>query len=265
MSDFLTRIARLTRGETTAVKPRLPSHFAPLPDSQPAELPQDVPSVHRSAGREVNPESAQSQPAPSPERAAPGKRASSQETGTSELRAVDIDTAAHAPMMRLVDIEDAAVPGLSFAGTPRSARTDGEPAHRQVLTGLEWADQDFGAADDTEIQTDPFRPAGEADPVHLHESGRAAPTPSAPAHPKLLVRTQPAGREDTVLPDLPGLPETPRHTPGEPVVHINIGRIEVKASTPAPQPQARPAPARQQSSLSLQDYLARGQTGGKHS
>ena len=33
MSDFLTRLAQLTRGEAAVVSPRLPGRFSPMPDT----------------------------------------------------------------------------------------------------------------------------------------------------------------------------------------------------------------------------------------
>jgi len=54
-------------------------------------------------------------------------------------------------------------------------------------------------------------------------------------------------------------PALPRAEAERPVVHVTIGRIEVRAVTPpAPAPEPRPAPGWTPPVLSLDEYLKRG-------
>ena len=266
MSDFLTRMASLTRGETTAVKPRLPGRFAPASNSSPADPFEDVSLAHGAYKDGLEPDHSQRPPAPEPEPVAAGKRAIGKEGEPGKPRPiVDTDAAADPSRMIHVEVGDDFIPSQPPLSVPLSTEPAAEPASRKILAGMDRAVPDFDYTADMEIPNGSLQPGNEGDPMSLHESDATARTPSSPAHPKLLVRTQPANREETGLPDLPDLPDTPQRNQSEPVVHINIGRIEVRASTSAPRPQPGPAPARQQSSMSLQDYLARGQTGGKRS
>lgn len=260
MSDFLTRIARLTRGEATAVKPRLPGHFAPLPETPTAE-PLDGRILAPAAdGRGKEPVHAQRQTAPGPAIEASGDHPGGQVAETVKAQTVDTNTAAHAPGTLPIDAKDEVTPQLAPAGMPQSPEAFVDTDDRRPLAGMDWAAPEFDFSGDAETPTGPSRQDNEGDPVSIRESGTAVQTTSLPFRPKLLVRTQPAAREEAGVPDFP---EAPLRTRSEPVVHVNIGRIEVRASTPDPRQQPRPAPARQQSSVSLQDYLARGQTGGK--
>lgn len=266
MNDFLTRLASLTRGEATAVKPRLPGHFAPLPDTQAPEPLDDVILVTGAFEKDLEPGRAQRRAAPERVPAAPVSGASGQDNETDKRQQTDnTNIAAHAPRMIHGEAGDERAPRQAPAGRLPALDTDAEPANRQTPAVTYWSVPGFDTTGDTEIQAGPLRPGDEADPAPRREQDTAAPPPSSPAHPKLLVRGQTAGREEAGLLELPDLPEVPRRTQGEPAVHVNIGRIEVRASTLAPRPHPGPAPARQQSSLSLQDYLARGQTGGKRS
>ena len=58
-------------------------------------------------------------------------------------------------------------------------------------------------------------------------------------------------------PQRPAAPQ-PQAAPERPVVHVTIGRIEVRAVTPPVAPQPQPAPGWQPPVLSLDDYLKRG-------
>lgn len=268
MSDFLTRLARITHGSThgstygstggegAVVTPRLPGRYAPIAGAGLADfagpgVPQrDETELARAAipsGTDWNANAEALSAGPSqvlPRRRrmqaaaerldADGPNDSHRSAGDIPLVNPPANAAGRAPVSsRIRSTRDVAGNAhRADFGQPSSARLNGEPP----------------APGTAEIDP-PQDSASDLNPFSRHSTvGRPPP----------LVAILPSGRGER-QPFLARAKSADKSTaPQVPDVHINIGRIEVRAHAAAPKAvhnASRPEP---QSGLSLQDYLQRG-------
>lgn len=264
MSDFLTRLAQLTRGEAAVVSPRLPGRYAPLPETGPGDF----------AGTGVQQQSGSAsarEPAHSPlsrglevKKLSPGKvdegsqgRRSGIEAGSQDSGMPQSPMLPDEPGRSMVDaplMPASVVPAeLSSTGSGEGAVDGRAGAQNEAGSGQSTAS---GANDSPQnpITTELNTPPGRA----TQQGGLADNSPAQQSRP--LVRGH-QGRQPEPQRQMTELPAvSDQAAKQEPSVHIHIGRVEVRAQTAAPVPaplSARPGP---QSSLSLQDYLKRGRS-----
>ena len=257
MSDFLTRLAQLTRGEAAVVSPRLPGRFSPLPGTGIAEAVDGGVEQQSEAGtakestggvftqqrgREAPwPDGSIERPKDQPIDAESGRREPGLQRTQPQSDEVD-RMADHSPIIP--------VTMTSAVQKPES------PAHRDLLadTGrpLESGRKQpvpVGAENDTPITG--VEKIDQPDGLpEISLSGRSSLLVSSHqyqmAGPQQVLFQQPATTQ----------PATEQQTS----VHINIGRVDVRAHTAAPKPPPRISKPRSPSSQSLQDYLKDGRS-----
>ena len=116
------------------------------------------------------------------------------------------------------------------------------PLGRPTLEAVPRPDPiDLGTVADTPLMPD------------ISPPGPPSPSEAAPAMPHITPRIEPAASSPRPT------PTTPEPTP---TIKVTIGRVEVRAITPAT-PAPRPKPAKTGPALSLADYLKRRSGGGR--
>lgn len=241
MSDFLDRLAARATGSEIALAPRLPSLFEPLQRAPIMPLSDDGETLpgHRDT---VSAAPATSAIAPLPSPRAPV--------------AATTDAARVAPAA--VEPETARTPTRAAAGAPRNVvqpspmaavpaaplvveRSVTSPTSAEVLAPLPVQPRQTRIAAEQPEMAVPSHPAnGVLLPASAPVFGaaRMAETPGRSIHA--------AARHPLAV------PAGPRNPSGEPVVHVSIGRLEVRAAPTAAAPPRRrdgPQPS------SLDDYL----------
>lgn len=250
MSDFLTRMAQLSHGEATIVAPQLPSLFAPMEEEGPAEtiettpqqqskaepaaapidkdLPQSTTYVNRSVEQAIS-----SKPQT-------GRENKTEETPTPLIVAKDnnhknnkpVEPSIAAPLLtKVTAVQATKQQGISSSRTA-SPLLNAEP---QTITHQTNVDMVFHSAINLNEQADSTMLQQSMPLVPGYKSKQAAP--------------------QQIMAELPAAEQSAQQ---EPTVHINIGRVEVRAHTAAPATIPRPAQRKPHSSLSLNDYLKRG-------
>jgi len=252
MSDFLTRLAQLTRGEAAVVSPRLPGRFSPMPDTGVGETidvgveqQTEAGTMKKSTGgvftqlrgREAPwPKSSNERPKDQPVDADSGRRESGLQRTRPQSGEPDriVEQSPIIPVVR-----------TSAAQKPES------PARRDSLA-------------------DPGRPpeSGRKQPEPVgaeYDTPNGLPEISVPERSSLLV----SSRQDRLAGPQQVLLQQPASTQPaaeqQASVHINIGRVDVRAHTASPKPAPRISKPRSQSSQSLQDYLKNGRNGAGRS
>lgn len=245
MSDFLTRLAQLTRGEATVVSPRLPGLYAPLPETVPGDIAET--GVQQQSGTASVRESAH----------APLSRGSDVKTLLPHTAVPQSPTLPDEPGGSIVDAPSrpASVMPVELnstladeGGVDGRAGAQNEAGRGQVTAS--------GANDSprNSITTELIAPAGRV----TQQGGLADNSLAQQSQP--LVRGH-QGRQPEPQRQITELPAvSDQAAKQEPSVHIHIGRVEVRAQTAAPVPAPRSARPGPQSSLSLQDYLQRGRS-----
>lgn len=240
MSDFLDRLAARAIDGGTALTPRLPSLFEPLQRASimPSADEGEAPAHHRDAAVA----------APVVPSAAPLPR--------EPARAIE-SVERHAARVAPPDHTAAPVPGRAAASSPHEPR----PSPTMMPTSVQSA---VVARSGTPVV--PERPAASPSPVSPRQA-RVAPTRQetartaapngallpAPAPVFAVPRAAPAPSERTVAARAAAARAEGRGAAtGDPVVHVSIGRLEVRAAPATAAPSRRreePRPS------SLDDYL----------
>lgn len=257
MNDFLTRLAQLSTGEAAMVGPRLPGRFDQAPDHGFVEVTEsgsgDNPAQRTARGRTAGPSApmkARKPASPDSFSELPVKQsaAAEQQQQKPGLPSVPPDSAEENmadDQLLLVPAPDSS--GKSRQQTPsRLAHSEpadgaGEPGPRQpVLAKIESASPDDGedTIDGNENATETSLPSS---PALLVQPGKDRPDEPAQASLQAPVHLREAKGEQTS-------------------VHINIGRVEVRANAAAAKPVPRVSSARPERSQSLQDYLQSGRS-----
>lgn len=235
MTDFLDRLAARALGGGSLLEPRLPSLFEPVV-SAPVVAP--TLEMHGGTGRQPPPTVAM---APTRKRetgaiasAVPVAAASSFAPAANALQRSQIDATAAQPTAGSND----SVPRVTASVLPRP------PSHTRHQD-LRLAEDDVPPHDVRAPPTPPPRFSAErsrgtllppAAPVFVSSPGANR----APASARAAGRARMAAAVD------------PQHRAGEPVIHVSIGRLEVRAAPAAALPSQRRAEARPSS---LDDYL----------
>ena len=256
MSDFLTRMAQVSHGEADIVTPRLPNLFSSVEETAPAETIAPLQQNHAEAATKT-----MQQPA----------------GVTGSIQAHDISQQ-----------HQKTSPSESIYSESIHSESIAEQASTHNV-----ANKTSGKTQDKTEQTPPTATFTSQAANHAVENLATAllqkkssqPETQQPGHEKTdpLVaeksQTTTATKVDSILPQSsqPLVPDyknqqaTPQQlladmptstaavVKQEPDVHINIGRVEVRAQTAAATPAPQPVRAkRNDNSLSLNDYLKRG-------
>lgn len=268
MSDFLTRLAQLTRGEATVVNPRLPGRFDPLPETIGAEtgltgFEQHSQGVtHGGPGRRQSPAvSDENHLSPGAVAAKPVDRRIGEEPDRSRSKVSQT-------------LKSAGQPGKAAAHSPliipAPTPADRAPATTLNGTGVKLAEPATGSTGKAGELSAKLRDRGRESTTRQNLGIAKAGKPAGPAKASrvdplplvTVIRDQP-GKSQSAATQQPAFKTTAsKH---EPAVHIHIGRIEVRAHAPVPSTAQRPARPKPESSLKLQDYLKRGHSGGSRS
>ena len=229
MSDFLDRLAARAIGSETALSPRLPSLFEPL---------QRAPIMPPADAGELPPDRRE---------AAPAIHAVPVETPTSVAPASTSTQPAAAPVTPIEHVV-AAMSASAAASAAQHASAPSTVGERAFTPAVDCP------ASPSVLE----RPAVPAPPLPVQpRQTRVAPdrqqTARTPAPVFAATRTTPAGSGRTVTARAAAARTEGKATAAvEPVVHVSIGRLEVRAAPAAAAPSRRreePRPS------SLDDYL----------
>ena len=276
MTDFLTDLLERSRGQGTALVPRIPSVFEPAPDGTLRFAREDIiqPGAEHTA-RPAAPDTARlatQAPAVTPERmpAPRWPQPSPQATARPEGQLPAPSRTAPAAPARIPARAEGGETGRQPAGEPaipqaRAAVPPAAETTRELLAKVavpppETADHRPRAARPATALSrggDEGVPPPEIKPETTERPGPGAlPPPPArvgetlsPPRPGLL--TVPP-LDAFAAPPVPPGPAGDPAPPPEPTVHVTIGRVEIRAVT-APVPSARPASAAR--AMSLDEYL----------
>lgn len=240
MSDFLDRLAARAIGSETALAPRLPSLFEPL---------QRAPIMPLSDDGETSPGHPETvSAAPAAPAIAPMRSPHAPVTAPADASRVALAVLEPGPALTPTRTT-ASTPGNEMQPSPMTAvpapssmveRSALSPTPAEVLAPLPVQPRK------TRIMVERLEPAVPAHPVNgallpvptpVFATARAAETPGR-AHHAAAVHTL-------------GVPAGPGNASGEPVVHVSIGRLEVRAAPTATPPRRRDGPQ----PSSLDDYL----------
>jgi hypothetical protein len=265
MSDFLTRLVQLTRGEAAVVSPRIPGRFTPTTETR--QLEPDPSGLEQHNQWATNRDLDRQQ-------LITGSDQNSVLPGAAVGDALNPQSVAQSEQTKPADSEtnnSAAEPEIPAAYSPiippTSANSDRKPASALTTDGVSLAEptaeQPGKAAELSAVREDnvnkskPQQSVGNGEtnqPGVTKQVSRVDPPPLVTVIQNLSGKLQPPATEQPVF----NTPETKQ----EPAVHVHIGRIDVRATTAAPVPAPRPARPKPKSSLQLQDYLKRGSGGG---
>jgi hypothetical protein len=238
MSDFLDRLAARAIGSEAALAPRLPSLFEPLQRAPIMPLSDDG---EASPGHHETVSAAPAAPTVAPMR-------SPQASATANASRI-------APAA--IEPETAPTPARAAAGTPRNAVQP--PAMTAMLAPSPVVERSVTLPAPPEVLAPPVRPRQ----TRIAAKQPDTIAPSRPANGTLLPESTPVFGAARAA-DAPGrsahaaamrplaAPAGPGNASSEPVVHVSIGRLEVRAAPAAATPSRRhdgPQPS------SLDDYL----------
>lgn len=256
MSDFLARMAQIGRGEATLVQPRLPSLFSTQNEGAPTESVEPI--MQQSDGSTKMPRRTAHSGTDSDRRPSAGEdvRPASHAADKTSTDAADMASAftslvpppqenAPAPTGRL-----SSTAGILPEDHDEKTATAGHPPRR-----LKLADH---LTSPPKAPSRATAPATGDDNLHVDPPANAPPIEGEPGANVPLVPDYRAPRRPPrqVMAEPPS-PAEPA-VEATPTVHINIGRIEVRAHTPTATPTPRPERPKPREGLSLDDYLKRG-------
>ena len=221
MSDFLTRVAERSLGVAPLIHPRIPNLFEPA-ETPPSSPERPVAAMH-------------------------------QEVGTGPV----ISGTPKSPTVADPSLSDASESDPKPYVSPEdkvnhwvAAHLPGPDVH-QPTTVLAQQDSEPAAAPATTLIVKPVLPYRiltlEQTPPPYTETGLLAD--SVQLVPMLVQRPQGTGQSD--------LPVEAVHDSPESIVHITIGRVEVRANVGAPPPPTPRRPPQTQRGPSLSEYLKR--------
>lgn len=140
-------------------------------------------------------------------------------------------------------------------GVPACAAFDARPMPSQERAAA--AARDFAGAVTPQPASDPARGAEPRHPESDPETSERAKEPANAAAEAVGVHVA----SPVALPRMPLSPARSAERGGSPeVVHVTIGRVDVRASVTAQPTAARPHPAEARDGLSLHDYLRGGRS-----
>jgi hypothetical protein len=294
MSDYLGNLVTRTISQATVVRPQLPSLFEPSVASGQvrSELEFEQEAFSESSPATQRTEAAAPNP---PSNTTPPESTSilvPHQSVLGESEATPITSAAKTPMptppsilvpsQSVVRDHEPMPPRVSRPKAIRRASGNAEPSTEDIVPGP--------ASKRRESRSVPVQVEANGEPVaaelrkndsragQRESSSRRArvseaptsvsqlSTPDSPSKSPSLVRpaatVQKIRAVEAVIPAIRSLPQFPR-TPAPaspPTINVTIGRVEIRATSPAPAPQrAQPKSA---NVLSLEEYLRRRASGG---
>jgi hypothetical protein len=235
VSDFLTRLARRSLGETPVIHPRLPGLFAPLNKEEAAGG--AVAAFHTQYGS--RPDGADSAPA-LPLFHGIADSITVDRIAASALPAVGLETNDR--------VRESDSPQKRGQAPARDEHVPG-PARLFIEPSLASAPRSTGERPDA---------SGSPSTSPLARE-RRQDRESAPAPPPLVTEREKPGARESRAHVASAIAHSLREPAQAPAVHITIGRVEVRANlaAPPPAPRERPRPEHKPA-LSLGDYLSRG-------
>ena len=260
MSDFLRDLVGRTLGVPDVVRPRLATVFEP---DAIAASPPPVGALELEAAREASPPPPLAQtraPAARPEIAPraeeppaqlPGPEPAERSSRSSLLPPARPEREPRAStLLPGADVAEPLVPSPRSDAAPQAL----EPSRSSSLRGPESRTARTTSPTDTSspppapsttpAATEPGQPApARAQPLETRVMGRSADSPRGQSDPSF------ASRQRALAADRPAVAEP---AASEPVVHVHIGRIEVRAPAAPERPRA---PRPREPLLSLDDYL----------
>lgn len=253
MSDFLTRMAQLSRGEATVVAPRLPSLFAPTQEAGLTETIEStlqyqtkaepaVQKTHESAAATVDKDP--SQPSTFVEHAAEPSISTKQAS-----RLINNIEEAPTPLITPQNYNHP-MPSIAVQVKNHNQETattsQQDSIHKQTTKSLK---EKLQTLFPTDVDV-----AFDTDETLTEQPGSVKPQSSLPLVPGYK------NQQTTPQQFITELPAATEEIPKKKTsVHINIGRVEVRAQTTAPAPAPRLAQPKTDSNLSLNDYLKRSE------
>lgn len=246
MSDFVRELVGRALGTRDVVRPRLASAF------EPGSAEFHPPAVDQPGVTELG-------PAPSPTRTALARSPAAVAVAPDVVPVSDAQELSPDPQQR-------SSPG-SGPGAPRAPSLGTEPSRfaPEVASGM--ASPPAKDAPPREPHVAPRQERADPSVVVQSEPMKTLHVDPAPAGAPRLVESRVVERQTIEARRHPGRREpAPRErraaedeSAAEPVVHVHIGRIEVRApAQPGPAPRA---PRPREPNLSLADYLAQGNPG----
>jgi len=259
MSDYFTRMAQYSRGEADIVLPKLPGFFGPQKEEEAGSTAAATPLAHTTMQTTVAPHGTSE------------KRRKNDPIEKNWPRPVSGDTS---PLEKNNDID-----GLGewrpekFDRKKEQAVTSSTASHHRVHIAssniLEGAEQEEQEESEKRIPVDRSATAREdpfsAAPFQAESGARLFSeavtgveqvndlVPSAELLvPQYLADKTGDPREVVFRP-----PENQQEVEKEPTIHINIGRVEVRAQIASPTPAARVSRRKDENRLSLDAYLKR--------
>lgn len=258
MSDFLTRMAKLSCGEAKVVEPCIPSLYAPVEErglTGQTELTESSDTLVSNA--------------PTVDDALPSR------SKTESHRDAGLTTAVGNEQPKQINAETPATKN-TIRDRPSGRETDThrhtptlliKPAAERLddtnITATVTTDREHHNRQETILptaaQTTPDRdPAINVMPSAVPVAHTTQADVALPRQPLPLVTNyqsqQPTPQQ--VMAERP--PATEQTNQAQPTVHINIGRVDVRAHTASASPAPRPARSKADNGLSLNDYLNRG-------
>ena len=248
MSDFLTRMAQLSRGEAAVVAPRLPSLFAPT-----REFGLAATSLDDSAGKTQQAATVAVDNDLPQATTRDGLAAEQPISPNPATRPDDKTVDALKPLIAPQDIDH----------TERTNIAEPLVSHNQDVPVKEQRSRSNGQDDlvSPQLNDEPHVISATTNIDKSIDSTEATIVQQQSVLPKLSMPLVPDYQNKQAAPQqvMAELQATIEQTATqEPVVHINIGRVEVRAHTATPAPARPSVQPKSQSSLSLNDYLKRG-------
>ncbi len=266
MNDFLTRIAQLSRGEARVIAPRLPSLFAPPAHDDLASASDTVKATVQPVGKAaVYKQTKQApiahmvveetaRPVPPAERSTPQVQPQQTITGYTDKR----EETAHT----VVASQENTSPEQHIA-EPLSGRKQEYLVVAQTASAESMDLSEFTESEHSQSNASPLEkvPANAPEQVEVPfdtvvDQKDQSGTMTSQAILQLVPdHNIPYTTPQQAMSKLPGSTETAGQQ--ETTVHVNIGRVEVRAQPAAPVAAPRTVRPREKSSLSLHEYLNR--------
>lgn len=270
MNDFLTRIAQRSRGEARVVAPRLPSLFAPPADYDISSATDTVKTTVQPVAKDaVNEQTKQTsidhtvvaetaQPVPPAERSTQQTQPQQAITGYTDKREMVPHTVA-APQGNMLSPEQHIAEPLSGSKqeifVPAQTVSAESTESRDVSEYTEFRPRQSNASPLEKLQANaPEQIEVSFDTVveQKDQSGTMTPQTIQQLVPDHNI---PYTTPQQAMSKLPGSTDTAGQQ--ETTVHVNIGRVEVRAQPAAPVATPRTVRPREKNNLSLNAYLNR--------
>jgi len=249
MADFLFRLAQRAMGSAPLVQPRTDSRFAfaetgvgvAVEENDDAQVSSTAVEPRTARGEDA--ERRAPQPARGPQTTEPAVPVAEPPVSVSQSWATGVEPQTPDRKPRATAPVERSAPMVRRAAVAQRARAvesvkpaPAEPARRTETTVVANEEQRPTGASDNTVQA-----AG-----NRHSKGADSGKPAPP-----VARTRPVLRSSALFERSPG--DGRRETAeSRPVIHVTIGRVEVRAVQPAPSP-ARPSTPKPK--LALEEYL----------